>query len=189
MRDSRTPLSRRRKEIEIEVVDRAGFIVRYVVFVVVQLLLSNYVNFTPYLGLSILPAMILCIPTRVDTLWALVVAFVTGVVVDLLVTGVPGLTIAALVPVGLVRRWVCDAVFGEELKARGDDFSSRKYGTVKVIFVILLVQTLFWLVFVIVDGGPARPPMFSVMRFFASMLASVVVSFPVVEILTPDDRK
>ena len=168
---------------------RGDFIVRYILLLVAQMLICNYFHVSPYLMLSILPAMVLCIPTRVRTAFAMLIAFATALCVDLLAEGVLGLNILALVPVALCRRSICGFIFGEELLVREEDFSTRKYGFPKVIFALVIVQFIFLAVYLYADGAVVRPPLFSLERFGVSLLAGVLVSIPVAEILTPDDRK
>ena len=63
------------------------FVFTYVLMTVAQMILSNYCHFTPYVMLTILPAMILCLPTKVNTLEAMLIAFATGLAVDWLAEG------------------------------------------------------------------------------------------------------
>ena len=43
------------------------FFLVYLLLTVVQMLICNYFHLTPYVMLSILPVMVLCIPLRVPT--------------------------------------------------------------------------------------------------------------------------
>ena len=168
---------------------KSGFFLAYVLLAVVQMLICNYFNLSPYLMLSILPVMILCLPLRVSTFWALVIAFVTGILVDILSEGVLGLNVLALVPVAFVRKEVIRLIFGGELFARKEDFSMRKNGFGKVTLSIFLVQALFLLVYIWADGAGTRSFQFNAIRFGVSLFAGVVVSLLIVDILAPDTRK
>ena len=44
---------------------RNNFTVLYVLLVAAQMLICNYLHLTPYIMLSLLPALILCLPTKV----------------------------------------------------------------------------------------------------------------------------
>ena len=92
------------------------FTVQYILLVLVQLLLCNYFRFTPYVMLSILPVLVLCIPTRVGTVAGLFIAFFTGLSVDFLAEGVVGINTFALVPVALLRRGLIRLVFDEKIR-------------------------------------------------------------------------
>ena len=79
---------------------RSNFFLVYLLLVVAQILICNYFHLTPYVTLSLLPVMVLCLPVRVSTLGALFIAFATGMSVDFLAEGLPGLNTLALLPVG-----------------------------------------------------------------------------------------
>ena len=96
----------------------------YVLLLLAQLILGNYFTLSPYLMLSVLPVMVLCIPIRVGSVGAMIIAFVSGLIVDLLSEGVLGLNALALVPVAWLRNPVISLVFGGELFARKEDFSA-----------------------------------------------------------------
>lgn len=168
---------------------RNNFTVLYVLLVAAQMLICNYLHLSPYVMLSLLPALILCLPTKVKTVAAMLIAFATGIAVDLLAEGALGINTVALVPVAFLRRNICDAIFGDELVVRGEEFSIRKYGLPKVIFALFLVQALFLVIYLWADGAAARPWTFNLIRFAASLAAGMLLGVPVTDMLTPDDRR
>lgn len=165
------------------------FFVYYILLVIAQVLICEWFNLSAYVMLSILPALVLCIPTRFSTTTSLLIAFATGFMVDFLAEGVIGLNILALVPVAAAREYVISFVFGDEPLVREDNFSIKKYGIGKVIFSIFLVQSLFILIYVIADGAGARSFLFSFLRFICSVAAGTVLSVFVVDVLTSEDRR
>lgn len=165
------------------------FYLVYALLALVQMLICNYFHLTPYIMLSILPVMVLCVPTRVSQIGTMLLAFATGLLVDLLSEGLLGLNALALVPVAFARKGIVGLVFGEDLFVRGEDFSTRKHGFGKVTMAIFLVQALFLLVYIWADGAGTRPLWFNAARFGASLLAGVAVSLLVAETLAPDTRK
>ena len=168
---------------------KSQFYLVFVLLTVVQMLICNYFHLSPYLMLSILPVMVLCIPLRVGTVGAMVIAFATGLVVDLLAEGTLGLNTLALVPVAYARKGVIRLIFGEELFARKEDFSVRKNGFGQVALAIFLVQALFLAIYVWADSAGTRPFSFNAIRFGVSLLAGWAVSLLVIDILAPDTRK
>lgn len=73
----------------------------YFLLVIGQIILCNFTNLGPYVTLTMLPAMILCMPLTVSTPLCMITAFVTGLSVDWLAEGLVGINAAALVPVAL----------------------------------------------------------------------------------------
>lgn len=166
-----------------------SFLLTFILMLIGQILLCNYFRVTQYVTLSILPVMIMCIPTKHSTTLALIAAFVTGLAVDMLSEGIIGLNVLALVPVAFVRQKVVKAIFGEEIFTRGGNFSIGRYGPTKVSFAILIAQSLFLFIYVLADGAGTRPLWFNGARFGASLLAGYLLSLFVVEMMSPDDRK
>jgi rod shape-determining protein MreD len=168
---------------------KGEFWLAYLLMTVAQMLLCNYFHVSPYVMLTILPVMVLCIPLRVPTWVTMFIAFATGFAVDLLAEGVLGLNVLALVPVAFVRKEVIRLIFGGELFARKEDFSVRKNGFGGVALAIFLVEALFLAVYIWADGAGTRPLSFNAIRFGASLLAGWALSLLVIDILAPDTRK
>lgn len=160
----------------------------YVLLLLAQLLLSNYFNISPYLTVTILPVMVMCIPIRVGTVPAMLIAFVTGLVVDLLSEGLIGLNAFALVPVAGLRYSIIRLMFGEELFSRKEDFCPRRNGLGKTAAVTFLALAVFLLVYVWADGAGTRPFWFNAARWSASVAASLLLSLACLPSLAPDTR-
>ena len=94
--------------------NKDGHILTYILFVVAQMLLSNYFHFTPYVMLTILPVLVLFIHPKIGTVWAMFIAFGTGLAVDCFAEGLIGINAMSLVPVAFLRRPLIEAIFGNE---------------------------------------------------------------------------
>ena len=148
---------------------------KYILLFLAQAALWNYANFSQYLLIVFLPAMLLCLPIGRSPVYTMAVAFVTGLLMDFLVTGQLGLTSLALVPVALLRRPVIRLVFGAELFARGEDLSFHRQGWQKFVLGVLLLTAVFLLVFLWVDGAGTRPLWFNALKFGVSLVASTAL--------------
>ena len=168
---------------------RGDFWLAYVLLLVAQLLLSNFFHVTPYIFLTILPVMVLCIPIRVGTVGAMLIAALTGLAVDYLSEGVLGLNALALIPVAFARNGIIGLVFGRELFARKEDFSIERCGFGKVATALFLSTLLFLVIYIWADGAGTRPLWFNGLRLGASLGASFVVSLLTLGVLAPDPRK
>ena len=167
---------------------KSGFWLIYIILLVAQLLLSTYANFTPYVMVTLLPVMVFCMPIRMDTILAMVIAFASGLSVDLLSEGLLGLNALALVPVAFARNFIIRLIFGRELFAREEDFSIHRNGFWKVLVAIVLSVALFLAIYIWADGAGTRPLLFNAIRFGASLVASTLLSLLVVNLLAPDSR-
>lgn len=166
-----------------------NFTIMYLLLLVCQILICNYFHFTPYIMLTTLPAMVLCIPLSTGTIGCMIIAFFSALSVDWLAEGLVGLNAAALLPVALLRKPVLRMFFGEDLIVRKDSFSVRKYGYAKVSAAILLPLAIFLSIYIFLDGAGTRPLWFCLARGGGSLVCSYLLSLIVVNNLAPDDRK
>ena len=160
--------------------------IKYILLFVAQSALWNYGNFSQYLLIVFLPAMILCLPVERGPVYAMVLAFVTGLLMDFMVTGQLGLTSLALVPVALLRRPVIRLVFGSELFARGEDLSFHRQGWQKFVLAVLLATAVFLLVFLWADGAGTRPLWFNALKFAVSLAAGTLLGVFVAYVMLED---
>ena len=168
---------------------RNVFWLNYALLVAAQLLLTNNLRVSPYLLLTILPFMVLCISIRVGTVGAMLIAFVTGLCVDMLSEGVLGLNAIALVPVAFARNSIIKLVFGLELFARQEDFCPKRNGFGKTVLALLIAHSLFLIVYLWVDAAGMRPLSFNLIRFAVSLAAGIPVSLLTLGLMAPDPRK
>lgn len=165
------------------------FFLYYILLLAIQLLICEWFNFSAYVTLSILPVMVLCIPTKHNTLSSMFIAFASGLAIDFLAEGVMGMNALALVPVATVRLVIIGIIFGNEPILRQSGFSVRKNGFGKVLFTVVLVQSLYLAIYLFADGALLRPVLFNVERFLASLVAGVFFSMFIVNLLTSKDRR
>lgn len=168
--------------------NRNHFFLSYLLLLILQMLLSNYFNLSPYISLSILPVMILMLPIRYGTVFAMLLAFASGLAVDWLSEGVIGLNALALVPVALARKGIIYLVFGSEFFVRKENISLRKHGFAKMSVAIVMAQSLFLLIYIWADGAATRPFSFNATRFFVSLIAGWLLSLLLSKALAINDH-
>lgn len=166
-----------------------NFGILFILLVIAQMILCNYFQMTPYIVLSILPAMILCMPLTISTWLCMVIAFGSGLTVDWLAEGLVGINAASLVPVALARKGIIRIFLGEDLIARKDSFTFKKNGIGKISVALVAALSIFYIIYIILDGAGTRPTSFNLIRFSASLASSFILSLIVTAVLTPDDRK
>ena len=161
----------------------------FVLVLICQIILCNYTHLGPFIMLTMLPAMILCIPTGISTITCMLIAFAAGLATDFLAEGLLGLNAAALLPVALTRKGIIRIFLGEDIIARKDSFSVRKNGLGKVSLALLSATALFLAVYIFLDGAGTRPFWFSLSKFGASLSCNWLIGLGVIHTLTPDDRR
>lgn len=165
-----------------------NFFLYFILLVIAQVLINEWFTFSPYLTLSILPVLILCMPTKYGPVSSMFIAFATGFAVDFLSEGLTGLNILALVPVAAVREMLIRSIFGADPIIRNESIPVRKYGSRKVLFALLIVQSLFLIVYIAADGAAERNFAFNLARFAVSLAAGMLLSYFVFDYLTSESK-
>jgi len=168
---------------------RNGFGLIFCILLVAQILLLNFGNFSQYLTIFFLPVMILCIPTARQTVFCMLIAFISGFAVDFLAGGALGLTSLALVPVGLLRLWIISTVFGSELLSRGENISVPRQGAMKILIACFLSTAVFLIVYIWADGAGTRPFWFNAVKFLISVTVDTILSFFICDLLTSEEGR
>lgn len=163
--------------------------ITYIIIVIVQMILYNYCRFTPYLILTLLPVIVFCMPVDIGAIGSMFIAFATGLAVDYFSEGIIGLNAAALLPVALFRRPVISMLFGSEPFERHESISMQKYGVAKMSLGMIIMITLFFLVYILLDSAGSRPAWFLLLTLACSVPASYLLSLVIVNQLTYDDRR
>ena len=166
---------------------KPGFTLTYILLMIAQILLCNFCNFSQYLIVVFLPVMILCIPIKHGSVFAMCAAFVTGFAVDFLSSGMLGLTSLALVPVAAARKGIIRLVFGSELFSRGEEISVQRQGLGKSLLAILMVTAVFLVLYIWADGAGTRPMEFNLCKLGFSLAADTLISYFVCALLTSDE--
>lgn len=161
----------------------------YFLLVLAQIILCNFTNLGPYVMLTLLPAMIICVPLTVSTPLCMLLAFMTGLSVDWLSEGLAGINASCLVPVALMRKPLIRFFLGEDLITRSDGFSIRKNGAGKISMLLSLSIVIFLGLYIILDGAGTRPMWFNLTRFGISFVCNYILALIVTNTLTVDDRK
>ena len=160
----------------------------YILLVVAQILVCNFINVGQYVMLSILPVIILCMPLTVPTIALMLIAAVVGIAVDWLAEGIVGLNVLALVPVAFIRNPVAGLLFGKDHTERGEGFSLKKNGFTRFSVAILICQAVFLAVYVAADGAGTRPFLFCFIRVMLSLVCGYVISLPIANMLTSETK-
>lgn len=167
---------------------KGSLTVKFILLLIAQILLCNFFNFSQYLMLTFLPAMILFLPIRQNAPATMLIAFAAGFAVDFLSDGMLGLSSLALVPVAFSRKGIIKLVFGSEVIARGENLSFHKNGILRIFTGTLISTAIFLAIYIWADGAGMRPTWFNLTKFGASLVLSSLVSVIISRILAQDNR-
>lgn len=166
-----------------------NFTTSFILLVVVQVLMSNYMDFSLYIVFTIMPALILLMPLKLNVLAAMPIAFLIGLSVDFLSDGLLGLNAAALVPVALARKSIFSITQGKSSIERDDELSFSRGSSGKLSLGLLMALSIFLIIYIIADGAGTRPFWFNLARFSASLACSFILSMLTAHILLPSNKR
>jgi hypothetical protein len=161
------------------------YILLYAILVVVQILVVRYFGLSKYVLISVLPVLILLLPREVGVIWAMLIAFATGFVVDFFSNGMLGITPLALVPVALTRRPFAEMVFGDDQTAQEKELTIARFGIPKFSLAILLTCVVYFFVFIWADSAGTVAFWSAALRFVLSVVVSSLVCVFVAGLLRP----
>lgn len=165
------------------------FIILFIVLALIQLPLAKNCQIGPYIYISLLPAMVLCLPTSSSSASVMSIAFILGLVVDLVADGVPGLNAAAIIPVAALQKPILRRVIDEDLVARGYSFSFHNNGYLKIGISLLLCCVLYFTLYIILDSAGTRSFGFNLTKGVVSTLISFIFGMIVCGVLCPRKKR
>lgn len=165
------------------------FIFCFVMALLVQMVLAKYCQAAPYLYISLLPAMILCMPTSRKTGWTMTVAFIAALAVDTLADGVPGLNAVALVPVAAGQKYVIKRIIDEDIVERHYTLSLQGYGYLRVGTALAILSAVYFTLYTVIDCAGTRNFGFILMKIVVSWGASIIFGMILINVLCPYQRK
>ncbi len=156
---------------------RSNYFIVYLLFCIVQALFDNFFLFPQYVVLSILPALIMSLPPKHGTPFAIIVAFLTGALVDFIGTGTLGLTSMALMPVALMRMPILRLISEDDYVFYSNDSPAAHQSTSETILCCIFANIIYFAVFIPVESAGTRPFWFDALRFLISCIVSSLLGF------------
>lgn len=165
------------------------FILMAALIVILQIIMTKYCQIGPFLYVTMLPAVILCMPTSRPTWYVMLIAFILGLVTDGLADGPLGLNAMALIPAAALQKPLVRFFIDEDCVERGYPFTFHRYGYFGPAKALAVEVLLFFILYVIFDSAGERSFGFNLSKILISSLASIVVGMVVCGILHPRQQQ
>lgn len=151
----------------------------YILMLFVQVIICQIFQFGPYCVPTLLPVMLMCMPTDWTPLKCMIVAFVSGLFVDFFGEGLLGLNAFSLLPLAWARNFILSRSFNEDLVARGELISWRKWGALLILRTAILFIALFLVIYIAMDAAGERNFLPCLQTFGISLAANIVLGIGV----------
>lgn len=160
-----------------------------VLLLIAQGALDNYMNLSVYLDIALFMYIILMLPARMGTVPAMIIAFITGLVVDILGNGIPGMTSAALTAAALCRRGAIIAVAPKDFQINDKRSSIESLGIRRFAIYSPILIFIYLLVYILIDNAGFRPAGQCIARLFISLAANTAIMTALFAVCCNDRRK
>ncbi|MBR4771278.1 MAG: hypothetical protein IK009_00910 [Bacteroidales bacterium] len=155
--------------------DNWGRYVFFAALLIIQIVLSGYVNLGPYIYLCCLPLIIIYLPLYQETFISMLIAFAFGLAVDVLCDGIVGLNAAASVALAAVRKPLFVAFFTRDNLERAVLPTISESGVFKHINFIFTSLLVYFLVYICLDSVGMESLQTTLLRLVLSCAANLVL--------------
>ena len=155
--------------------DNWGRILFCAILLLIQIVLSGYVNVGPYIYLCCLPLLVIYLPLYQETGVSMIIAFACGLVVDVLCDGITGLNAAAAVALAAARKPLYAACFSKDNLERAVIPTIQEAGVLRHINFILASLAVYFIVYICLDSVGMESLQTTLLRFVLSCAANLVI--------------
>ena len=147
----------------------------YAALLIIQIVLSGYVNVGPYIYLCCLPLIVIYLPLYQEISLSMLIAFGCGLLVDILCDGIVGLNAAAAVALAALRKPIFAAFFTKDNIERAVIPTIRETGVFRHVNFIFTSLMVFFLVYICLDSVGMESIQTTVLRLVLSCAANLVL--------------
>lgn len=133
------------------------YIIIGIILILAQGALDNYVNLSLYLNITLFMFPLLVLPVRMGTVPVMLIAFVLGLIVDILGNGIPGLTSAALTVAALARKQLLGLTVPKENSSNDRKSTIEGMGITRFAVYSASMSFIFLLAYILLDSSGFRP--------------------------------
>ena len=155
--------------------DRLTLILFYVVVMIVQIIISDYVSFGPVIYICVLHLLVISLPPKLDHVYTVLISFGLGLLLDLLTDGVLGLNAGAATLTALAARPIYNLIFNKDTYDKEFLPTIRESGISRHIYLITFSVMIFFLFYIAFDGFSHRNLTFTLVRYLACCAINIGV--------------
>lgn len=149
-------------------------IVFFCVVLLLQIVFDYYINLGTYIYLCFIPLLIIHIPQQVSAIKSMLLAFLFGMLIDILCDGVLGLNAAAAVATAALRGPILALTIGN-LNESYRTPSIKNSGFLRFFQYCFIITLVYLLVYIIFDGANLNIG-FKALKLAASLAINVFLS-------------
>ncbi len=145
------------------------------VMIIIQIIICDYIYTGPYVHLTLLPLIILSIPTETSYPKLALLAFGVGLVIDLISDGILGLNSAAAVMTATFVKPVSYATINRDRSDKLERLTLSDVGFFRYFRYSTYLTLIFLITYILFDCAGFRPTSFILMRIALSYVANILI--------------
>lgn len=146
-----------------------------VFLMLMQMLISGYVNIWPMLYIAVFPMLLIALPYNINRYIALLVAFGTGLLIDFVSDGVLGLNAAAATALMYFRGPFFHLIINKNTLENMTLLTERSIGTSKFILLSAFSYAVFFIFYIALDSGESTSFLYILLRFAINLTVNVAL--------------
>lgn len=150
-------------------------IVLFVLIFILQVLVSNYVDFGTSVYICLIPLLVINIPMKTDIRLAMLMGFAYGLLLDLFANGVLGLNAAAGMMLAAFKGPVFRRTLNKKHLYNIEVPSMRNVGIANYILYLAICTGIYLLTYMFMESLSFRPFLFIMVRMSISLAINVAL--------------
>lgn len=146
-------------------------------FIIVQLLIENYLSLGVRIHITILPFLILGFSYKYSTISMMLIAFGLGLSVDIFGNGIIGLNAAALVAVAFTRESFLKNLVNQRSMENLSAPSPREMGLSPYIIYLIFTYSVFFIFFIPLESMSIFPFFQNLIKLILSIIINVILAY------------
>lgn len=142
---------------------------------VIQLLICEFANIWPPLYIAVFPLFILMLPHDMNNALLMIVAFISGLLIDALSDGLLGLNATSMTAIAFFKPMFIKSLARIDTFA-SQNITSKHLGFQKFFTFLLLSYTVFFLCYVMLDDLGSGTVTFMIIRILVNIAANLVIA-------------
>ncbi|NLB67579.1 MAG: hypothetical protein GX798_03900 [Bacteroidales bacterium] len=145
------------------------------VMMIIQIIICDYIYTGPYIHLTLLPLIILSIPSETSYPKLALIAFAVGLIIDLVSDGILGLNSAAAVMTATFVKPISYTTINRDRSDKLERLTLNDVGFFRYFRYSSYLTLVFLVTYILFDCAGFRPVSFILVRIALSYVANIII--------------
>ena len=143
--------------------------------VLIQILISGYVNIWPMLYIAVFPLILIILPQSINSYLYILLAFLLGLVTDITSDGIMGLNAAATTALAFFRKPVINMMINKSSLDNLSGITDYTIGTATFFALTAVLYSIFFIFYMTLDSLGFYSMGYTILRFAINVLTNTAL--------------